>query len=64
MLRGQSVTVIDAWGKRLKRKVVVASDRKVWVCKPEEFEKASREGREPNSIGFPVEDIEMGRKSQ
>ncbi len=57
MLRGQLVTVIDAWGKRLVRKVVNISERKVWVCKPEEFEKALHERREPNSIGFPVEDV-------
>ncbi len=63
MKPGQLVTVIDAWGNKLKRKVVGASDQKVWVCRPEEFEKASREHRKPNSIGFPVEDVEATRKS-
>jgi hypothetical protein len=64
MLRGQLVTVVDAWGKRLKRKVVIASNQKVWVCKPEEFEEALRENREPCAIGFPREDVKLSRESQ
>jgi hypothetical protein len=56
--RGQVVTVRDAWGSRLTRKVVEVSDLKVWVCSAEEFEKARREHREPACIGFPEEDVE------
>ncbi len=64
MFTGQLVTVTDAWGRKLKRRVVIASDRKVWVCTVDEYEKASRECREPNSIGFPLEDVRFTTKSQ
>jgi len=56
--RGQWVIVSDAWGTKLSKKVVDVSDLKVWVCSPEEFEKAMREQREPACIGFPREDVE------
>jgi len=58
MKPGQSVIVSDAWGVKLSKKVVEISELKVWVCSPEEFEKAMREHREPACIGFPKEDVE------
>jgi hypothetical protein len=62
MHRGQSVTVSDAWGNKLNRKVVSASESTIFVCKPEDFDKALREGTEPNSIGTPVEDVIIAKK--
>jgi hypothetical protein len=56
--RGQLVTVRDAWGRKLSKKVFAVSGVKVWVCSPEEFENAMRERREPKGIGFPKEDVE------
>lgn len=57
---GQPVSVTDAWGRNLLRKVVAVSGQKVWVCKPEEFEKARRERREPVCVGFPREAVNRG----
>lgn len=58
MKRGQLVTVRGAWGSVFSRKVVDISALKVWVCSPEEFEKAMHERREPLCVGFPREDVE------
>lgn len=57
MKPGQSVTVIDAWGNKLKRKVVSVSERKIYVCKPEELKNSLYEHRVPNAIGFSFEHI-------
>jgi hypothetical protein len=63
MQKGQVVTVTDAWGNKLKRKVVSVSDRKVYVCKSEELANATQARREPKAVGFPVEHVELAEKS-
>jgi phosphoribosyl-dephospho-CoA transferase len=63
MKQGQLVTVVDARGNKLTRKVVSVSDRKIYVCKSEEFASAMQERREPNAIGLPVDDVELIKKS-
>jgi hypothetical protein len=31
----------------------------VWVCLPDEFDKAARQGRDPEGIPWPVEAVEL-----
>ena len=62
MQTGQHVTVIDAWGNKLKRIVVKVSGDKIWVCKADEFDNASHKGRRPTSIGFPAADVKVNGK--
>jgi len=62
MQKGQLVTVIDAWGSELRRKVVSVSGQKIYVCKSEEFASAMQERREPTAIGFPMDDVKLVEK--
>lgn len=55
MRKGQQVSVMEAFsGQQLKR-VVDWDNGYVFVCREEEYEKAKKEQREPNTIGFPME---------
>jgi hypothetical protein len=31
----------------------------VWVCRPEEWEQAQAEGREPEGVPWPIEDVRV-----
>jgi len=62
MFRGQLVTVIYAWGIKPTRKIVSVSNRKIYVCKSEEFARAMQERCEPIATGFPVDDVELVKK--
>ena len=49
---GMMVEVAAFRGEVLKRLVVDVSGETAYLCKKEEWEKASREGREPQCVGF------------
>ncbi len=52
MKKGQKILVLEAFeGKQLKS-VVAWDDRYIFVCRPEEFEAAQQENREPTCVGF------------
>jgi hypothetical protein len=59
---GDHVEVIDAEGERLSRRalsgIVDGEDFPVvWVCREEEWTAAKREGREPEGVPWPAEDV-------
>jgi len=56
------VTVVDAVGDELPRIALSQPKRGedfpvVWVCRPEEWEAARAEGREPEGVPWPREDV-------
>jgi hypothetical protein len=56
------VTIVTALGDRLPRRaltpVVTGSDfLVVWVCREEEWLAATAEGREPEGVPWPAEDV-------
>lgn len=60
---GGLVTVETALGEHLKRRAVssVVAGHEfpvVWVARLEEWEAAEREGREPDAVPFPAEDVQ------
>jgi hypothetical protein len=62
--RGSAVLVRDAFGRELERVAVDSPGRGedfpvVWVCRPEEWQAAQAEGREPDAVPWPVEDVEV-----
>ena len=57
MEKGQMIK-LKAYGHiELERRIVQINKEIVCVCKPEEYEKANKEGREPVSVGFHLKDI-------
>ena len=61
--RGTPVVVRDAFGEELRRVALSAPKRGedfpvVWVCRPEEWEAAQAEGREPEGVPWPREDVQ------
>lgn len=52
MIAGTDVTLLSDRDVIIKRKLVSVENGVYFVCKPEEFELATREGREPICIGF------------
>jgi hypothetical protein len=60
--RGDRVEVVNALGQHRER-IALSSVMQghdflvVWVCKPEEWEAARREGREPQGMPYPREDV-------
>lgn len=62
--RGQPIEVTDAFGERLRRIALGPVDpgydfAVVWACRPEEWEAAQAEGREPESVPWPIEDVKV-----
>ena len=62
--RGSRVLATNAFGEPNRRRalsgVVAGQDFPVvWVCREEEWEMATIEGREPEGIPFPAEDVEI-----
>jgi hypothetical protein len=53
MDKGQTVEVREYGGKKLIRKVIAERGAVVVICNQAEYDKAIREGREPEGIGFP-----------
>jgi len=61
---GDQVEAVDAEGERLRRRamstVVDGVDFPVvWVCREEEWHAAHREGREPEGVPWPAEDVHL-----
>jgi hypothetical protein len=61
---GTRVQVRDAFGQGLQRVATGPFDRGydfavVWACRPEEWEAAQAEGREPDATPWPIEDVTM-----
>jgi len=62
--RGQHVVVVDAFGAELSRialgEPVLGEDFPVvWVCRPEVWEQAQREGHDPEGVPWPLEDVRV-----
>lgn len=57
MTKGQLVTVRLYGGGTAIRRVVAVKRDVIVICAEEEYEAAEREGREPNGLGFPPEDV-------
>lgn len=52
---GQIVRVEDCNGEFLERRIVAICGKLVFICTDQEFKRAKNEGREPLSVGWPVE---------
>jgi hypothetical protein len=60
---GELVIAIDAEGIRMPKRAlggVIQGDDfpVVWVCREEEWEAAQREGRKPEGVPWPAEDVQ------
>jgi hypothetical protein len=61
MLRkGDKVTAILYGGTMAERRVVADKGDVVVICSEGEYQDAEREGREPQGVGFPFHDIQIG----
>jgi len=49
---GDLVEVTDFEGRKLMRKAVEISEKVVYICTPEEFDAATKSGKEPLCVGF------------
>jgi hypothetical protein len=61
---GQPIEVRDAFGQVLKLIAVGPVDpgydfAVVWACRREEWEAAQQEGREPEAVPWPIEDVSV-----
>lgn len=52
MKSGQLLTIMSDRHQVIKRALVSVENDVFFVCKPEEFDAATREGRQPICIGF------------
>lgn len=60
---GEHVSVVNARGERSIRVALtgVTAGRDfdvVWICNIDEYESAAREGREPEGVPWPAEDVQ------
>jgi hypothetical protein len=65
---GDVVLAVDAFGAENPRRaltgVVPGGDFPVvWICREEEWEASQREGREPDGVPWPVEDVRVGENA-
>ena len=63
--QGDSVIARDALGRENKRRaitgVIAGQDFPVvWLCNDQEWDEAARDGREPEGVPFPAEDVWLG----
>jgi hypothetical protein len=61
---GDLVIAVDATGAELLKRALGGPVRGVnfvvvWVCREEEWHAAQREGREPDGVPWPVEDVRL-----
>jgi hypothetical protein len=62
---GDLVTAVDAEGEELPRRAIsgkVTGDRGlplIWVCREEEWHAALRDGRHPDGVPWPAEDVRL-----
>jgi hypothetical protein len=66
---GDLVTATDAEGVQLPKRAlggVIQGDDfpVVWVCREEEWEASRREGREPEGVPWPADDVQPRPESQ
>jgi hypothetical protein len=66
LIPGAKIRVRDAFGRILVRRalsgeVMGSSFLVVWACREEEWETALAEGREPEGIPWPAEDVRPSR---
>lgn len=59
---GDLVTAIDAAGEELPRRAISGkmagqSFEVIWVCREEEWHAAQRDGRYPDGVPWPAEDV-------
>jgi hypothetical protein len=59
---GDLVTAIDAEGEELPRRALGGPEQGgnfevIWVCREEEWHAAQREGRYPDGVPWPAEDV-------
>jgi hypothetical protein len=59
---GQLIEVRDAFGERLSRRAIGPVEPGydfpvVWACREDEWQAAQLEGREPDGVPWPVEDV-------
>ncbi len=59
---GSHVIATDAFGRELDRVAISGPERGadfpvIWVCRPEEWTLAQEEGRAPNGVPWPIEDV-------
>jgi hypothetical protein len=64
---GDRVLARSATDEKLERRaytgIVMGGDFKVvWVCREEEWLKAREEGREPDGVPWPAEDVELASR--
>jgi hypothetical protein len=64
---GQLIEVQDAFGNQLRRVALGSVDpgydfAVVWACREEEWTAAQAEGREPESVPWPIEDVTIVEK--
>jgi hypothetical protein len=55
MTAGQELTVVEDGEVEVRRALVAFENGLFFVCRPEEWESAKREGRDPVCIGFKPE---------
>jgi hypothetical protein len=64
IVRGDLVIAVDASRRELPRRAlggpIMGQDFMViWVCREEEWHAAQREGRQPDGVPWPVEDVRV-----
>ena len=62
--RGDLVVAVDAAGEDLPRRalggpVMGTNFLVIWVCREDEWHAAQREGREPDAVPWPAEDVRL-----
>jgi hypothetical protein len=55
--KGQIVTALMYGGEQASRRVIADKGNTIVICSEEEYQRAEREGREPQGIGFPRQDV-------
>jgi hypothetical protein len=66
---GDRVTARNAFGQENDRRAITAviagqDFAVVWVCGEEEWQAADRDGREPEGVPFPAEDVRLAAAPQ
>lgn len=57
MKPGSMVKVVEYGGEVVERTIVSRENGVTYVCRPDEWAAARREGREPVSVGFLSDDV-------
>ncbi len=65
---GTRIEARDAFGRWNERRAITGvlpgeDFPLVWVCPEDEWEAAKREGREPEGIPFPLEDVRVSKQT-